>query len=98
MAQQNTNMNKFITTAAILLATTTMFAQNDRVQCTATTKKAEICKNLALKSGNLCYLHDSTYVKPVNIESVQCGGTTKSNTKCKNKTKHPSGKCHHHRN
>ena len=90
-------MNKLITTAVVLLISTTMFAQSDRVQCTAKTKKAEICKNLALKGGSLCHLHDSTYVKPVNVESVQCSGTTESNTQCKNKTKHASGLCHHHR-
>ena len=90
-------MNKFITTAAILLATTTIFAQSDRVQCTETTKKNAQCKNLAIIGRNLCWQHDSTYVKPVNIESVQCSGITKSNTQCKNKTKHTSGKCHHHR-
>ena len=90
-------MNKFITTAAILLATTTMFAQSDRVQCTEKTQKNEQCKNLAIIGRNLCWRHDSTYVKPVNIKAIQCNGTTKSNTQCKNKTKHASGKCHHHR-
>tara|TARA_Y100000401_G_scaffold44395_1_gene33935 strand:+ start:14 stop:289 length:276 start_codon:yes stop_codon:yes gene_type:complete len=91
-------MNKFITTAAILLATTTVFAQSDRVQCIETTKKNTQCKNLAIIGRNICWQHDSTYVKPVDIEAVQCNGYTKSNTRCKNKTKHPSGKCHHHRN
>ena len=90
-------MNKFITTAVILLATTTMFAQSDRVQCTENTQKNEQCKNLAVVGRNLCWRHDSTYVKPVNIEAIQCSGTTKSNTQCKNKTRHASGKCHHHR-
>ena len=91
-------MNKFITTAAILLLPTAMFAQSDRVQCTETTKKNTECKNLAIVGRNLCWRHDSTYVKPVSVESVQCSGYTKSNTQCKNKTKHTSGKCHHHRN
>tara|TARA_R100001082_G_C4315714_1_gene138855 strand:- start:528 stop:800 length:273 start_codon:yes stop_codon:yes gene_type:complete len=90
-------MNKFITTAAILLVTTTVFAQSDRVQCIETTKKNTQCKNLAVIGRNLCWQHDSTYVKPVNIEAIQCNGITKSNTQCKNKTRHVSGKCHHHR-
>jgi len=90
-------MNKFIITAAILLATTTAFAQSDRAQCTESTKKNTQCKNLAVIGRNLCWQHDSTYVKPVNIEAIQCGGMTKSNTQCKNKTKHTSGLCHHHR-
>ena len=90
-------MKVLFTTVSIMLYTATAFAQSDRVQCTAKTKKGEICKNLALKGGNLCHLHDSTYVKPVDVESVQCSGTTESNTQCKNKTKHASGLCHHHR-
>ena len=90
-------MNKFITTAAILFMPIAMFAQSDRVQCTETTKKNAQCKNLAVIGRNLCWQHDSTYVKPVNIEAIQCSGTTKSNTQCKNKTKHQSGLCYHHR-
>ena len=90
-------MNKFITTAAILLMPVVMFAQSDRVQCVEMTKKNAQCKNLAVSGRNLCWHHDSTYVKPVELESVQCSGMTKSNTQCKNKTKHASGKCHHHR-
>ena len=90
-------MNKFITTAAVLLMPMAMFSQSDRVQCTSHTQKNTQCKNLAIVGRNLCWQHDSTYVKPVNIEAVQCSGYTKSNTQCKNKTKHASGKCHHHR-
>ena len=90
-------MNKFITTAAIFLTPVAMFAQSDRVQCTETTKKTTQGKNLAIIGRNICWQHDSTYVKPVNIEAIQCGGLTKSNTQCKNKTKHASGKCHYHR-
>jgi len=93
------NRNQFLRSlmTVAVMAPLATFAQSDRVQCTAKTKKGEICKNLALKGSNLCHLHDSTYVKPVNVESVQCSGITKSNTQCKNKTKHESGKCHHHR-
>ena len=93
------NRNQFLRSLMTVAVMTplAMFAQSDRVQCTAKTKKGEICKNLALKGGNLCHLHDSTYVKPVDVESVQCSGTTESNTQCKNKTKHASGLCHHHR-
>ena len=90
-------MNKLITTAAILFMPIAMFAQTDRVQCTETTKKNAQCKNLVVIGRNLCWQHDSTYVKPVNIEAIQCSGMTKSNTQCKNKTKHQSGLCHHHR-
>ncbi len=74
-----------------------IFAQSDRVQCAETTKKNTQCKNLAIIGRNLCWRHDSTYVKPENTETTQCNGITKSNTRCKNKTKHASGKCHHHR-
>ena len=81
-----------------VMAPLTMFAQSDRVQCTGTTKKNTQCKNLAIIGRNLCWQHDSTYVKPVKVKSVQCSGTTNDNTRCKNKTKHTSGKCHHHRN
>jgi len=93
------NRNQFLRSLVTVAVMTplAMFAQSDRVQCTAKTKKGEICKNLALKDGNLCHLHDSTYVKPVDVEAVQCSGMTKSNTQCKNKTKHASGLCHHHR-
>ena len=93
------NRNQFLRSlvTVAVMAPLTVFAQTDRVQCTGTTKKAEICKNLALKGGNLCHLHDSTYIKPVKVESVQCNGVTDNNTRCKNKTKHSSGKCHHHR-
>ena len=90
-------MNKFITTAAILLATTTMFAQSDRVQCTEKTQKNEQCKNLAVVGRNLCWRHDETYTPKPNVEAVQCNGRTDNRLRCKNKTKHESGKCHHHR-
>ena len=90
-------MNKFITTAAVLVMPMVVFAQSDRVQCTSHTQKNTQCKNLAIVGRNLCWQHDSTYVKPVDIEAIQCSGITKSNTQCKNKTKHASGKCHHHR-
>ena len=90
-------MNKFITTAAILLATTTMFDQSDRVQCTEKTQKNEQCKNLAIIGRNLCWRHDENYTPKKNVEAVQCSGRTDSRLRCKNKTKHESGKCHHHR-
>ena len=90
-------MNKFITTAAILLMPVAMFAQSDRVQCTETTKKNTQCKNIAIIGRNICWQHDSTYVKPVEFEAIVCNGYTKSGNRCKNKTKHASGKCHHHR-
>jgi len=90
-------MRKIIKTAAVLLMPMAMFAQTDRVQCVEKTQKNEQCKNLAIVGRNLCWQHDSTYVKPVELEAVQCSGMTKSNTQCKNKTKHQSGLCHHHR-
>ena len=90
-------MKKFITTAIILLATTTVFAQSDRVQCTETTKKNTQCKNLAIVGRNLCWQHDENYTTKQNVEAVQCSGRTDSKLRCKNKTKHESGKCHHHR-
>ena len=90
-------MNKFITTAAVLLMPMAMFAQSDRVQCTETTKKNTQCKNLAIIGRNICWQHDSTYVKPVEFEAIKCSGYTKSGNRCKNKTKDVSGKCHHHR-
>ena len=89
-------MRKVILTAAVLLPTI-MFAQSDRVQCGGHTKKNTQCKNLAIIGRNLCWQHDSTYVKPTELGAVVCSGYTKSNTQCKNKTKHASGKCHHHR-
>ena len=41
-------MNKFITTAAVLLMPMAMFAQSDRVQCTENTQHNAQCKNLAI--------------------------------------------------
>jgi hypothetical protein len=90
-------MRKIIKTATILLMPMAMFAQTDRVQCTEATEKDTQCKNLAIIGRNLCWQHDSTYVKPVELEAVRCSGMTKSNTQCKNKTKHASGTCYHHR-
>ena len=80
----------------MLTLSATMFAQSDRVQCSDTTNINTRCKNLAIVGRSICWQHDSTYVKPIALESTQCTGITKSNTQCKNKTKHASGKCHHH--
>jgi len=91
-------MKQIIITAAMLALSSTAFTQTDRVQCSDTTKTNTQCKNLAIVGRNLCWQHDSTYVRVAAIESVQCSGITKSNNQCKNKTKHESGKCHHHRN
>ena len=90
-------MNKFITTAAIFIMPMAMFAQSDRAQCTSHTQKNIQCKNLAIIGRNICWQHDSTYVKPVEFEAIKCSGYTKSGNRCKNKTKDVSGKCHHHR-
>ena len=94
------NTGNFIKTilVAAMFAPIAISAQSDRVQCTGITKKNTQCKNLAIVGRNLCWQHDSTYVKPIKVKSVQCNGITDDNTKCKNKTKHSSGKCHHHRN
>jgi len=95
------NRNNFLKTilVAAMFAPIAISAQSDatRIQCNGITKKNVQCKNLAIVGRNLCWQHDSTYVKLAKVESVQCSGTTKSNTQCKNKTKHSSGKCHHHR-
>ena len=56
-------MNKFITTAAILLMPVAMFAQSDRVQCTETTQCSGItksntqCKNKTKHSSGKCHHH-----------------------------------------
>ena len=71
-------MNKFITTAAVLLMPMAMFAQSDRVQCTSHTQKNTQCKNLAIVGRNICWQHDSTYVKPVEFEAIKCSGYTNS--------------------
>ena len=92
------DMNKFIITAALIAIPAITFAQNDRVQCTETTKKNTQCKNLAVVGRNLCWQHDSTYVKPVKLESTMCTGTKKDGNPCSLRTKHSSGRCHHHRN
>jgi hypothetical protein len=91
-------MKRIITTAVMLALSSVAFAQSNRVQCSDTTKTNTQCKNLAIVGRNLCWQHDSTYVKVAKIESVQCTGITKSNNQCKNKTTHTSGQCHHHRN
>ena len=64
--------------------------------CQGLTQDSVQCKNTT-KQGNLCYLHNPSYVKNVDTKSVVCSGTTKSNKLCKNKTKDVSGFCHNHR-
>ena len=69
-----------------------------QTQCEGITKKNIQCKNIVKTKVKLCYLHNPNYVKNVVSETVVCGGTTQKGGNCKHKTKHPSGKCHHHRN
>ena len=90
-------MKRIITTAVMLALSSVAFAQSNRVQCSDTTKTNTQCKNLAIVGRNLCWQHDSTYVKPPVIESTVCTGTKKDGTKCNLRTKHVSGLCHHHR-
>ena len=100
MQDTKMNRNNFITQIAIvaMLSPMAMFAQDTtRVQCTSMTKSNTHCKNLAIVGRNLCWQHDSTYVKPPVIESTVCVGTKKDGTKCSLRTKHASGLCYHHR-
>ena len=90
-------MRKIIKTAAVLLMPMAMFAQTDRIQCTDSTRNNTQCKNVAVIGRNICWQHDSTYVKPVALDAVVCSGATKAGDACKNKTKHVSGTCYHHR-
>ena len=69
-----------------------------QTQCNGLTKDSVQCKNTTKSVSELCYLHDTNYVKEAKTTSVVCSGTTKSGRNCKHKTKHSSGLCHHHRN
>ena len=68
-----------------------------QTQCNGLTKDSVQCKNTTKSVSELCYLHDTNYVKEAETTSVVCSGTTKKGRNCKNKTKDLSGKCHNHR-
>ena len=87
-------MNKFKLLTLSLIFAGGLSAQSDT--CQSLTKDSVQCKNTT-KQGNLCYLHNSDYVKDVDTKSVVCSGTTKKNKSCKNKTKDSSGFCHLHK-
>ena len=66
-----------------------------QTQCDGITKDSVQCKNTTKSTTELCYLHDSLYVKDDKMSQI-CSGTTKSNKDCKNKTKNVSGLCYRH--
>ena len=66
-----------------------------QTQCKGLTKDSIQCKN-AVKTSDLCYLHNPNYVKKTNTKPVVCSGTTKAGNNCKNKTKNSDGLCHLH--
>ena len=86
-------MNKLKLCAISLVLAGGLSAQTN---CQGLTKDSVQCKNTT-KQGNLCYLHNPSYVKNVDTKSVVCSGTTQKNKPCKNKTKDVSGFCHNHR-
>ena len=66
-----------------------------QTQCNGLTKDSVQCKNTTKLTTELCYLHDSLYVKDDKV-SQKCNGTTKVGKSCKNKTKNESGLCYRH--
>ena len=66
-----------------------------QTQCDGLTKDSVQCKNITKSVTELCYLHDSLYMKDDKMSQI-CSGTTKKNKPCKNKTKNESGSCHLH--
>lgn len=66
-----------------------------QTQCNGSTKDSVQCKNTTKLTTELCYLHDSLYVKDDKV-SQKCSGTTKVGKSCKNKTKNESGLCYRH--
>jgi len=86
-------MKKVLLIASIF-ASASLFAQN--TQCTSTTKKGDRCL-LTVNSNDLCWRHDSTYVKKVKVLSTICTGTTKAGSSCKSRTKSSTGLCHQHK-
>ena len=66
-----------------------------QTQCNGLTKDSVQCKNTTKLTTELCYLHDSLYVKDDKVSQI-CSGTTKKNKSCKNKTKNESGLCYRH--
>ena len=86
---------KKITLSVVALTMTMMsFGQT---QCKSLTKDSVQCKNTTKTEVQLCYLHNTNYVKPSKTLAVLCNGTTKTGKNCKNKTKDTSGLCHNHR-
>ena len=86
-------MNKLKLCAISLVLAGGLSAQTN---CQGLTQDSVSCKN-AVKSGDLCYLHNPNYVKTEDTTSVVCNGTTQKNQPCKNKTKDSSGFCHLHK-
>ena len=82
-------------TLSVVALTMTMMSYS-QTQCNGLTKDSVQCKNTTKLTTELCYLHDSLYVKDDKM-SQKCKGKTKIGKNCKNKTKHVSGLCHHHR-
>ena len=77
------------------------FSQNTIVDstCVGITTKGKSCKiKVNIDSTEFCHYHiNGNVFNEVSPSSVVCGEETQRRTSCKNKTRHPSGKCHHHR-
>ena len=81
-------------TLSVVALTMTMMSYS-QTQCNGLTKNSVQCKNTTKLTTELCYLHDSLYVKDDKV-SQKCNGTTKVGKSCKNKTKNESGLCYRH--
>jgi len=81
-------------TLSVVALTMTMMSYS-QTQCNGLTKDSVQCKNTTKLTTELCYLHDSLYVKDDKV-SQKCNGTTKVGKSCKNKTKNESGLCYRH--
>lgn len=57
--------------------TPSLFAQNERPQCVAITKKGQKCKNKAMEGSIYCNVH-----KAKEIKSQRCKARTKSGRQC----------------
>jgi hypothetical protein len=81
-------------TLSVVALTMTMISYG-QTQCNGLTKDSVQCKNTTKLTTELCYLHDSSYIKDDKV-SQKCSGTTKVGKSCKNKTKNESGLCYRH--
>ena len=88
--------NIMILVIVVLMSALTAVAGNNSVQCKATTKSGQQCKNKTTDASGLCRIHNPNYQAADKVKTKQCSATTKSGQQCRLMTSNPSGKCHIH--